>query len=247
MTGVRRRLVGLGVLLATFIGAHVALGQPRKPVREAHTITPYIGLHYLPERSRVLAPVPIFITVDGVREPKVWLNYKPFASTRFIRLVMDPREVHDLSASPNPVEGFAAMIPCLDLTVTGAVELFIVVQDENGAEVAHAGTRREPLEVEIGPTRTEPAAFPGEAPPKICPYVIDCYFPELEDRSETRVPAPLPPDTGCASCTIHGQAAHWSAPASALLLAVVAGLRRRPLGLRRHRADRIGGLRADRD
>lgn len=126
-----------------------------------------------PEEALVNTPLPIFIRVGeeiGVGDAK--LRYKPFGGTQWQSVNM--QRVGD---------GFGGIIPCRDLTTTGKVRFYIILKDNEGDQIASAGTLNSPHSVLIrNEIEGDQPNLPGKEPPKKC----------------TGGPADCPPDfPGC--------------------------------------------------
>lgn len=118
-----------------------------------------------PDEAQVNTPLPIFIKVPGeLGAAKVKLRYKPFGGTEWSSTDMKPTG-----------GGYAAVIPCAELTTTGKVRFYIIVMDADGVPVATAGSLKEPHVINVmSEIEGEQPALPGEEPPKKCVLKEDC-------------------------------------------------------------------------
>ena len=72
-------------------------------------------------------------------------------------------------------DGFGGVIPCSQLSTTGELKLYIIVKDKEGDPIATAGTRKEPLTVEIkNKLDGDQPSLPGQDPPEQCVAKGDC-------------------------------------------------------------------------
>lgn len=230
----RADLLGLGVFLATVVGTSDGLSQSTRTVAVAGPL----GLSYVPEKAHLETALPIFLTDDGLNNPKrARLHYLPGAGVRFEEIEMEPRDLTltEEGVAPRTIHGFAATIPCGDMTMTGTLRVFAVVEGANGEEIARAGSDREPIEIEVVRNLDgEPLSFPWEKSPKRCPF--ECSMPigfeeslvEWKTGPEPQVRTE-PPRAGCASCAVAeaSDAGAGTAPGLAFLLLAASRLQLR--------------------
>lgn len=139
-------------LPVTLLDVHPTLdGQPVK--------------HAFPAEQQVETGVPFYLELPaGVSADVVQLRYKPFGATRYMKMTMQRLG-----------SGFAAEVPCEDVSTTGALKFFIALLDGDGKAFDSIGTPREPLQVMI---RNEieggPPRLPGKPLPRSCPY--ECHY-----------------------------------------------------------------------
>lgn len=112
-------------------------------------------VHAFPTEQKVLAAVPFYFALPNVTYIRgATLYYKPFGAKKFARAAMSRLE-----------KGFAAVVPCESIRVTGNLEYFIRLYDDGGELQDSLGTRAAPLVVAI---RTElqggTPALPGKIP-----------------------------------------------------------------------------------
>ncbi|MDC0745479.1 hypothetical protein [Polyangium mundeleinium] len=123
-------------------------------------------VHAPPPEQTVMTPVPLYTEMpDGVEATKVVLQVRPFGASAWKTLEMQKVE-----------KGYGAEVPCLDVgSVTGQLKYFIQAFDKDNNVVAFAGTRKEPLSVEIK-LQIEGASpsLPGKPPPTRCSEAADC-------------------------------------------------------------------------
>ncbi|MDI1449776.1 hypothetical protein [Polyangium sp. 6x1] len=151
-------------------------------------------VHTPPTEQAVMTPVPLYTELpEGVEAVKVVLQYRPFGASAWKTLEMSKVQ-----------KGYGTEVPCLDVgSVTGQLKYFIQAFDKDNNVVAFAGTRKEPLSVEIK-LQIEGASpsLPGQAPPAKCseaadcpPGLLGCPKPGEEKTCPEGEPCDKPPET----------------------------------------------------
>ncbi len=127
-------------------------------------------LHQPPPEGAVLTPLPLYaeLPADMITPTvKFTLRYKPFGAQRWKTMTMEKYQ-----------NGFAAEVPCLDISsITGELHYFIQATD-GGDLVANSGSRKKPHAVMIKTTlEGDPPRLPGKPAPSQCKdeSVPDCF------------------------------------------------------------------------
>ena len=113
----------------------------------------------------VNTPVPIYIEFpEDVGAEKATLKYKPFGSKQFKTIEM--KKLGD---------GYAAEIPCEDVTTTGDLKYYIVAKDGQGDSAGTAGSASAPLKISIkNEIDGDAPSLPGKKAPSQCKAKEDC-------------------------------------------------------------------------
>lgn len=123
------------------------------------------GIVHTPVAEQAVnTPVPVYVEVpEDIGASKATLRYKPFGAQKWKSLDMEPLG-----------SGFGAEIPCEDVTTTGDIRYYVIVQDEAGDPVATAGSLRAPHRVPIKNEIEQEPSLPGREPPTRCIAKEDC-------------------------------------------------------------------------
>jgi len=115
-----------------------------------------------PPEQRVRTPIPVYAEIRAdllARTQQITLFYQPPAGGDYRSLLM--KKLRD--------RGFGINIPCADLGAEGNVRYYLLATDKDGAIVASAGSREQPLTTALKPAVTgAPPSWPGFAPPQTC-------------------------------------------------------------------------------
>ena len=131
-------------------------------------------IHTAPTEGAIQTPLPLYAELpEGVATPKMKLSvrYRTFGAERWKTIEMDRH-----------AQGYAAEIPCADISnVTGELKYYIQAT-EGGDLVAFSGSRVKPHRVMIKRLLDgEPPRLPGKPPPAQCSEtgdVPDCFDDE---------------------------------------------------------------------
>lgn len=115
-----------------------------------------------PPEQRVRTPVPVFAEIRAdllARAEQITLFYQPVKGGEWKSLLL--KKLRD--------RGFGINIPCADLGAEGSVRYYLLATDKDGAIVASAGSRDQPLTTALKASITSaPPSWPGFAPPQTC-------------------------------------------------------------------------------
>jgi len=136
----------------------------REPPREQASVTKAEGTLRCSLAVREVEsarPIPIACESED-EEARPELHYRA-PGGRWNKLAMKPRR-----------GAFAAEIPCDATSVTGTLELYVVLRD--GSEVIERwGSRKEPIRILlVAASSQDPPALPGMSPPERCPEPGSC-------------------------------------------------------------------------
>ncbi|MDW8252159.1 MAG: tetratricopeptide repeat protein, partial [Myxococcales bacterium] len=85
-------------------------------------------------------------------------------------------------------KGFGAEIPCKDVKIAGRIKYYIQALDAQGDIVGSAGSKKQPLEIELKQKIAgDLPAFPGKDPPAKCKGGADCPPGMNEEGCETKL------------------------------------------------------------
>jgi hypothetical protein len=121
--------------------------------------------HTPPPESQVNTPLPIYVEPsDDVPLSKVVLRYKPFGATQY-------KSVEMRKAG----KGYAAEVPCEDVTTTGDVKYFFAFTGADGEAAGGLGSTKEPFKTTIkNELEGDAPKLPGKRPPEQCKEKGDC-------------------------------------------------------------------------
>ncbi|MGK4004119.1 hypothetical protein WMF31_15915 [Sorangium sp. So ce1036] len=123
------------------------------------------GIEHTPVAEQAVnTPVPVYVELpEEIGASKATLRYKPFGAQKWKSLDME-----------RIGSGFGAEIPCEDVTTTGDVRYYVIVQDEAGDPVGTAGSLKAPHRVPIKNEIEQEPSLPGREPPTRCVAKEDC-------------------------------------------------------------------------
>ena len=121
--------------------------------------------HTPPPESQVNTPLPIYVEPsDEVPLSKVTLRYKPFGAAQYKSVEM--KKVG---------KGYAAEIPCEDVTTTGDLKYFFAFTGADGEAAGSLGSNKEPFKTTIkNELEGDAPKLPGKKPPEQCKEKGDC-------------------------------------------------------------------------
>jgi hypothetical protein len=115
-----------------------------------------------PPEQRVRTPLPVYAEIRAdllERTKQVTIWYQPPSGGEHRSLLL--KKLRD--------RGYGINLPCTDLVTQGTVRYYLLATDADGAILASAGSRDQPLTTSIKETiSTPPPSWPGFAPPQPC-------------------------------------------------------------------------------